>query len=68
MIVDQIEAFHAQTGVGVLDLIFGSGLLAPGAVRRSIELFGQEVLPRIRQIGQAPAAPQPEAVGQRAGA
>jgi alkanesulfonate monooxygenase SsuD/methylene tetrahydromethanopterin reductase-like flavin-dependent oxidoreductase (luciferase family) len=66
MIVEQIEAFHAQTGVGLLDLIFGSGLLAPAAVRRSIELFGQEVLPRIRHIGQTSSAPQPVAVGQGA--
>jgi alkanesulfonate monooxygenase SsuD/methylene tetrahydromethanopterin reductase-like flavin-dependent oxidoreductase (luciferase family) len=68
MIVEQIEAFHAHTGVGVLDLIFGSGLLAPAAVRRSIELFGQEVLPRIRPMGQSLSTPQPVAVGQGAGA
>jgi alkanesulfonate monooxygenase SsuD/methylene tetrahydromethanopterin reductase-like flavin-dependent oxidoreductase (luciferase family) len=51
MIVERIDAFHAETGVGVLDLIFAAGLSAPSAVRRSIELFGQEVLPRIRHIG-----------------
>jgi alkanesulfonate monooxygenase SsuD/methylene tetrahydromethanopterin reductase-like flavin-dependent oxidoreductase (luciferase family) len=63
MIVERIEAFHAETGVGVLDLIFGSGLTAPAAVRRGIELFGQEVLPRIRHIGQSTSALEPVAVG-----
>ena len=43
------------------------GLLPPGAhASGRIELFGQEVLPRIRPIGQSPSAPQPVAVGQGA--
>jgi alkanesulfonate monooxygenase SsuD/methylene tetrahydromethanopterin reductase-like flavin-dependent oxidoreductase (luciferase family) len=58
VIVDRIRAFHELTGVGVLDFIFAAGQTAPAAVRRSIELFGQEVLPRIREIGE-PAATAP---------
>jgi alkanesulfonate monooxygenase SsuD/methylene tetrahydromethanopterin reductase-like flavin-dependent oxidoreductase (luciferase family) len=64
VIVERIEAFHQETGVGVLDLIFAGGLSAPSVVRRSIELFGQEVLPRIRHIGSP--VPARTAVGQAA--
>jgi alkanesulfonate monooxygenase SsuD/methylene tetrahydromethanopterin reductase-like flavin-dependent oxidoreductase (luciferase family) len=51
VIVERIEAFHDVTGVGVLDFIFSAGLTPPEAVKRSIELFGREVLPRVRHIG-----------------
>ena len=46
--------FQASTGVGVLDLIFSGGITPRDAVRRSIDLFGREVLPRIREL--APVA------------
>jgi len=39
----------------VLDFIFTAGNTPPEAIRRGIELFGREVLPRIRDIG-TPAA------------
>jgi hypothetical protein len=39
--------------VGVVDLVFSSGQISPGDVQRSIELFGREVLPRIRDLGVA---------------
>jgi alkanesulfonate monooxygenase SsuD/methylene tetrahydromethanopterin reductase-like flavin-dependent oxidoreductase (luciferase family) len=51
VIVERIEAFYEETGVGVLDFLFAAGLTPPAAVRRSIELFGTEVLPRVRHIG-----------------
>lgn len=54
-VVEQIRAFHEATGVGVLDFIFSAGRTEPVAVRRSIELFGREVLPQIRRVGE-PAA------------
>jgi alkanesulfonate monooxygenase SsuD/methylene tetrahydromethanopterin reductase-like flavin-dependent oxidoreductase (luciferase family) len=54
MVVSQIREFAEHTGVGVLDFIFTGGQTQPAAVRRSIELFGREVLPRIRDI-QSPA-------------
>jgi alkanesulfonate monooxygenase SsuD/methylene tetrahydromethanopterin reductase-like flavin-dependent oxidoreductase (luciferase family) len=52
VIVEQIRAFHAATGVGVLDLIFTAGQTPPPAVRRGLELFGREALPRVRAIGE----------------
>jgi alkanesulfonate monooxygenase SsuD/methylene tetrahydromethanopterin reductase-like flavin-dependent oxidoreductase (luciferase family) len=55
VLVERIRDFHELTGVGVLDFIFAAGQTSPAAVRRSIELFGQEVLPRIRDIGESPA-------------
>ncbi len=48
MLVEQIEAFYEMTGVGVLDFGF---LGRPDVTERRIRLFGEEVLPRIRQIG-----------------
>jgi alkanesulfonate monooxygenase SsuD/methylene tetrahydromethanopterin reductase-like flavin-dependent oxidoreductase (luciferase family) len=50
MLVEQIQAFAEQTGVGVLDFIFSGGQTHPAAVRRSLELFGREVLPRVRDV------------------
>jgi alkanesulfonate monooxygenase SsuD/methylene tetrahydromethanopterin reductase-like flavin-dependent oxidoreductase (luciferase family) len=52
-VVERIRAFHALTGVGVLDLLFSSVQLPHADIQRSIELFGREVLPRIRDIGVA---------------
>ena len=57
VIVERIRAFHEATGVGVLDLIFTAGQTPPAAVRRGIELFGREVLPAIRAIGEPTAGP-----------
>ena len=51
-LVERIRAFNAQTGVGVIDLIFSGGQTPPADVRHSIELFGREVLPRIREFAQ----------------
>jgi alkanesulfonate monooxygenase SsuD/methylene tetrahydromethanopterin reductase-like flavin-dependent oxidoreductase (luciferase family) len=55
VLVERIREFNNATGVGVLDLIFSAGQTPPAAVRRSLELFGLDVLPRIRDIGE-PAA------------
>jgi alkanesulfonate monooxygenase SsuD/methylene tetrahydromethanopterin reductase-like flavin-dependent oxidoreductase (luciferase family) len=52
-IVERIRMFHEMTGVGVLDFIFTAGNTPPEAIRRGIELFGKEVLPRIRGIGSS---------------
>jgi len=65
-IVERINAFHEETGTGVLDFIFTAGQTPPAAVRRSIELFGREVLPRIRAIGE-PVHAAPAAVGVSGG-
>src|SRR5579859_3575598 len=61
-IVERIRAFHATTGVGVLDFIFTAGNTPPEAIRRGIELFGQEVLPRIREIGAPVSSSAPASV------
>jgi alkanesulfonate monooxygenase SsuD/methylene tetrahydromethanopterin reductase-like flavin-dependent oxidoreductase (luciferase family) len=53
MVVERIQAFQAATGVGVLDLIFSGGQFPAEDVERSIELFGREVLPRIRELTPA---------------
>jgi alkanesulfonate monooxygenase SsuD/methylene tetrahydromethanopterin reductase-like flavin-dependent oxidoreductase (luciferase family) len=63
-VVERIQAFQAATGVGVLDLIFSGGQFAAVDVRRSIELFGREVLPRIQ--GLTPAR-QPVGAGGSSG-
>jgi alkanesulfonate monooxygenase SsuD/methylene tetrahydromethanopterin reductase-like flavin-dependent oxidoreductase (luciferase family) len=49
-VVERIRAFHAMTGVGVVDLLFSSAQIPNADVQRSIELFGREVLPRIREL------------------
>jgi alkanesulfonate monooxygenase SsuD/methylene tetrahydromethanopterin reductase-like flavin-dependent oxidoreductase (luciferase family) len=54
-VVEQIREFAEQTRVGVLDFIFSAGRTPREAVRRSIELFGREVLPQIHEIDVAPA-------------
>ena len=60
MLVEAVRRFHEDTGVGVIDLIFQGGGVERAAVRRGIELFGREVLPRIRSIGAT--VPEPAAV------
>jgi alkanesulfonate monooxygenase SsuD/methylene tetrahydromethanopterin reductase-like flavin-dependent oxidoreductase (luciferase family) len=51
-IVERIRAFHAATGVGVLDVILTAGNTPRDAIQRGLELLGREVLPRIRGIGE----------------
>ncbi len=52
-VVERLRAFQSLTGVGVVDLVFSSAQIAAADERRSIELFGREVLPRIRSFGAA---------------
>jgi len=52
-VVERVRAFHEMTGVGVIDLVFSSAHIPQDDVRRSIELFGREVLPRIRDLDSA---------------
>jgi alkanesulfonate monooxygenase SsuD/methylene tetrahydromethanopterin reductase-like flavin-dependent oxidoreductase (luciferase family) len=49
MMVEQIRAFHEQTGVGVVDLIFQAR--TPEGMSKSIRLFAEKVLPHVRDIG-----------------
>ncbi|MDH3599058.1 MAG: hypothetical protein OEU26_05395, partial [Candidatus Tectomicrobia bacterium] len=47
-IVKQLQAFHDQCGVGVVDLGFQQTGTDHREVMQEIELFGREVLPRIK--------------------
>jgi hypothetical protein len=46
--VKQIKAFHAQCGVGVVDLFFQQPSVSHRDEMQEIALFGREVLPRIK--------------------
>jgi alkanesulfonate monooxygenase SsuD/methylene tetrahydromethanopterin reductase-like flavin-dependent oxidoreductase (luciferase family) len=49
-IVKQLQAFHDQCGVGVVDLGFQQTGTGHREVMQEIELFGREVLPRIKEF------------------
>ena len=49
-VVRQLKAFHDQCGVGVVDLFFQQPGVPHDQVMKEIELFGQEVLPRIKEF------------------
>jgi alkanesulfonate monooxygenase SsuD/methylene tetrahydromethanopterin reductase-like flavin-dependent oxidoreductase (luciferase family) len=55
-VVERIRVFQAMTGVGLIDLVFSGGQIPAADVRRSIELFGREVLPRIHELGRVDSA------------
>jgi alkanesulfonate monooxygenase SsuD/methylene tetrahydromethanopterin reductase-like flavin-dependent oxidoreductase (luciferase family) len=52
-VIEQIRAFHDATGVGILDLSFGraSQEMTLAAIRR----FGEQVLPKIRDLAASAA-------------
>ena len=47
-IVKQLQAFHDQCGTGVVDLAFQQPGIDHREVMKEIDLFGREVLPRIK--------------------
>jgi alkanesulfonate monooxygenase SsuD/methylene tetrahydromethanopterin reductase-like flavin-dependent oxidoreductase (luciferase family) len=47
-VVKQLKAYHDQCGVGVVDLFFQQPRVSHREVMQEIELFGKEVLPRIK--------------------
>ncbi len=49
-VANQIKAFHDQCGAGVVDLFFQQPSVDHDGVMREIELFGKEVLPRIKEL------------------
>jgi alkanesulfonate monooxygenase SsuD/methylene tetrahydromethanopterin reductase-like flavin-dependent oxidoreductase (luciferase family) len=49
-IVKQLQAFHDRCGVGVVDLGFQQTGTEHREVMQEIELFGREVLPRIKEF------------------
>ena len=52
-VVERLRRFQSMTGVGVVDLVFSSAQIAAEDERRSIELFGREVLPQIHAFDAA---------------
>jgi alkanesulfonate monooxygenase SsuD/methylene tetrahydromethanopterin reductase-like flavin-dependent oxidoreductase (luciferase family) len=55
-VVQRMRAFHEMTGVGVVDLTVSSAQIPQADVRRTVELFGREVLPRIRDFAAVATA------------
>ncbi len=49
-IVKGLKEFHEQCGIGVVDLGFQHSGTYPDEVLKGIELFGREVLPKIKQF------------------
>ena len=49
-VTEQIRAYHDRCGVGVIDLFFQQPSLSHRDIMAEIELFGREVLPRIREF------------------
>lgn len=49
-IVNQLKVFNDQCGVGVVDLGFQESSIDHQEVMKEIELFGREVLPRIKEF------------------
>ena len=49
-IAKQIKAYHDRCGAGVVDLFFQQPSVDHSVVMREIELFGSEVLPRIKEF------------------
>ncbi|MGW3150303.1 LLM class flavin-dependent oxidoreductase [Streptomyces sp. NPDC001177] len=50
-VVQQLTEFYEATGVGFFDLGFSGGGLTEDERTRSLTLFGQEVIPRLRHLG-----------------
>ena len=49
-VAKQIKAFHDRCGAGVVDLFFQQPSVDHRGVMKEIELFGREVLPRIKEF------------------
>jgi alkanesulfonate monooxygenase SsuD/methylene tetrahydromethanopterin reductase-like flavin-dependent oxidoreductase (luciferase family) len=49
-IVEQVRRCRAESGAGVIDLMFQTPAGDPGALTRALEIFGEKVLPHIRDI------------------
>jgi alkanesulfonate monooxygenase SsuD/methylene tetrahydromethanopterin reductase-like flavin-dependent oxidoreductase (luciferase family) len=47
-VLEQVDRLRRELGVGIVELIFLAP--TPGHARRSLELFGTEVLPRMREL------------------
>jgi alkanesulfonate monooxygenase SsuD/methylene tetrahydromethanopterin reductase-like flavin-dependent oxidoreductase (luciferase family) len=46
----QIKEYHDECGVGTVDFLFQGPTMGHAAVMKSLEHFGQEVLPRMQEL------------------
>ena len=46
----QIKEYRDECGVGIVDLFFQGPTMEHEVVMKSLELFGKEVLPRMREL------------------
>jgi alkanesulfonate monooxygenase SsuD/methylene tetrahydromethanopterin reductase-like flavin-dependent oxidoreductase (luciferase family) len=46
----QIKEYHDECGAGVVDLFFQGPSMEHKTVMKSLELFGKEVLPRMKEL------------------
>jgi len=49
-VFEQVKYAREELGIGIVDLIIGGQGLPRDKVLRSADLFGKEVLPRIREL------------------
>jgi alkanesulfonate monooxygenase SsuD/methylene tetrahydromethanopterin reductase-like flavin-dependent oxidoreductase (luciferase family) len=49
-VVDQLRRLRDEVGVGVVDFVFQRAAVSHERVLRSLELFGRQVLPRLREL------------------
>jgi alkanesulfonate monooxygenase SsuD/methylene tetrahydromethanopterin reductase-like flavin-dependent oxidoreductase (luciferase family) len=50
-VAEQIRQFHEATGVGIFDLGFAGGGTTREERLRSLKLFGEEVMPKLKDVG-----------------
>ena len=49
-VVEQVRRCREEVGAGVIDLMFHNPGGDPAALMHSLELFGNKVLPRVREV------------------
>ena len=49
-VFQQIKAYQERCGIGVVDLFFQQPSLSHGDIMAELELFGREVLPRLKEL------------------
>lgn len=49
-VLDKMRRFHDEVGANILDAMFVGGRMPYDTARRSLELFGREVLPKVHEL------------------
>jgi hypothetical protein len=52
--IEKIRYLHERCGIGHLLMMNQAGFMTTEKVRRSMELFAQEVYPAVRELGETP--------------